>query len=388
MPVIKRISINHLKVGMYVTDKTEGIADNKMQANGFIYRKETIDKLRAKGTTELLIDPVKGKDSPFSVPLSNKIPKKHKKTLREERKNSEKAYNEATTLITNLLNDVKVGKAIDVGPVEELANEINNSVLNNPNALLCLSQIRKKDKYLLEHSVNVGILMGIFAGHLNYSSKEIHHLVTGALLHDIGKIRVPNQILHKPGKLTDEEWQEMKRHVNYGVEILKKSKDIHPIALAICGQHHERLDSNGYPKGLSKDNITTYGRMASVVDVYDAVTAKRVYHDRIPPPEAMKLLLKLGQSELDSRLVYQFIRCMSVYPVGSLIELSNGKLGAVISTNPTDSVKPIVKTIYNKKHKHYETPKIIDLSKPASTELTIVSAVSPEDYNIQIIDFL
>lgn len=387
MTGIKRISIQHLEVGMYVTEQTKGIADGQIQAKGFIYRQETIEKLKQKQTLEVLIDTDKGQGSPFAKPVATRSPPAAQKTLIEERENSKRVYNEATSLVTNLLNDVKMGKAIDVGPVEGLADEINNSVLNNPNALLCLSQIREKDKYLLEHSVNVGILMGVFARHLSYSKDEVHQLVTGALLHDIGKIRVPNHVLNKPGKLTPEEWQEMKRHVNYGVETLEKSKGIHPIALAICGQHHERLDGNGYPNRLSDEEITVYGRLASIVDVYDAVTAKRVYHDGMPPAEAMKLLLKLSQTELDSSLVYQFIRCMSVYPVGSLVELNTGRLAVVITTNPNDSTTPVVKSIYNKRHRHFEQSKVLNLAK-LTPDVKIVSAVSPDEHGISVNDFL
>lgn len=387
MTPIKRIAVEHLAIGMYVTKGTGGLEDGKMLAQGFIYRQETIDKIRAKGINNILIDTQRGDDSPHALPLTNPPAASKRKSLNKERENADKVYSEATELVSNLLNDVKLGKAIDVTPVEGLADEINNSVLNNPNALLCLSQIREKDKYLLEHSVNVGILMGIFSRHLGYKPNEVHQLVTGALLHDIGKVRVPNEILHKPGKLTEEEWEEMRRHVNYGVDVLKKSKGISKIALSICAQHHERLDGGGYPLGLANEKISAYGRLASIVDIYDAVTAKRVYHDGMPPADAMRLLLKLSLDQLDSKLVYQFIRCMSVYPVGSLVELTNGRLGVVREVNQEDSTRPRVKIIFNARHNHHESPKEIDLSK-ADPDLKIVSAVSPDIYGIHINDFL
>lgn len=388
MSQIRRIPIGKLQLGMYVSDLTPGIEDGQLRARGFIRRHETIDKLISKGLSEIYIDIYKGIDSPYALPVDqNTAFLKPRVKLSEERLQAAKVYDEARGLVSNLLRDIKLGKPINIGPVESLAEDINNSVLSNPNALLCLSAIREKDQYLLEHSINVGILMGIFSRYLGYEDNLVHQLVTGALLHDIGKIRVPFNVLHKPGKLDEAEWTEMKRHVPYGQEVLLKSQGISEITLAICGLHHERLNGTGYPLALKAEDINNYGRLAAIVDVYDAITADRVYHKGRAPAEAMEFLLEIADGHLDRNLVNQFIRCMGVYPVSTLVELDNGRAAVVISSNHAKPHSPTVRAIYNLRQKHYEKPKDLDLSSPL-IENKIVATLNPEDYDILVKDFL
>lgn len=388
MSLIKRIPMEKVELGMYVSDQTPGLEDAELRPQGFIRRWETVDKLTGMGLDEIYIDAHRGLDSPFSSPIqpdgSALTPKVG---LEKERQQAQKIYAEAKGLVTDILNNVKVGKAIDVGPVEELADEINSSVLNNHNALLCLAAIREKDQYLLEHSINVGILMGIFTRFLGYEQEMIHQLVTGALLHDIGKIRVPSRILNKPGKLSDDEWGEMKRHVAYGQEVLLKSEGITEVALSICGMHHERLDGSGYPLALEEFKINNYGRLAAIVDIYDAMTADRVYHKGKTPAEAMTFLHELAGHHLDRKLVTQFSRCMSVYPVGTFVQLNNGKAGVVVSTVSDTPDTPIVNVFYDVKTRLIEKAVSFDLSLEKN-EFTIVEALDPEEFGVNTNDFL
>lgn len=388
MSFIKRIPIGKLELGMYVSDQTPGIGDGELRTKGFIRRWETVDKLAARGLDEIFIDIHKGIDSPFALPVNVGAANiTARVALEEERQQAQKVYAEARGLVNSLLRDVKMGKPINIEPVEKLADDINNSVLNNPNALLCLAAIREKDQYLLEHSINVGILMGVFTRFLGYEDELTHQLVTGALLHDIGKIRVPNQILNKPGKLSESEWIEMKRHVVYGQEVLLNSRGVSDVTLSICGMHHERLDGSGYPMGLPDRDINNYGRLAAIVDVYDAITATRVYHKGRPPADAMKFLTELSGHHLDRKLVGLFVRCMSVYPVGTLVELDNGKLGVVIATDPRHPDSPTVRVFYNNRHKHYEKPQVLDLGQ-SRVENKIVGVVDPDDYQFILNDFI
>lgn len=387
MTSLQRIAISKVKVGMYVSDATPGLIDSGFNAKGLVSRESTIEKLKASGLTEIYIDPAKGKSSPFALPIPlSEEELKARVPLEKEREKATAIYKQARTLVGSLMSNAKMGKAIEVGPVEDMANEINGSVQNNGNALLCLSQIREKDQYLLEHSINVGLLMSVFSRYLGFSTEERHHMVTGALLHDIGKIRVPNHVLHKPGKLTDEEWTEMRNHVRYGEEVLMKSQGITPIALAICAQHHEKLNGRGYPRGLSENKIAMVSRMASIVDIYDAITADRVYHQGKTPFDTMKILTELAGPELDSDLVYKFIRCMSLYPVGSLVELSNGRLAVVIEVNHDKPDAPKVRSFFNTRAGHYEASKVVDLAKP--NDLKVVSVRDPKELKIDIRDFL
>lgn len=380
--------MEHIDIGMYVSGVTPRLSDVGFNTQGMISQKGTIERLVLSGIKELYIDVSKGKHSAYGVPVRDKNHNTSvKKTLTQERQKAEKVYGEAVSLVGSLMKDVKMGNPIDVGPVEELADDINNSVLNNANALLCLSQIREKDQYLLEHSVNVGILMGVLSRHMGFARDTVHQLVTGALLHDIGKIRVPYDVLYKPGKLSESEWAEMQRHVQYGQEVLLQSQGISDISMSICAQHHECLDGTGYPRKLKGEQINTYGRLASVVDIYDALTADRVYHQGKSPFEAMKTLIMLSKNHLDKTLVYEFIRCMSVYPVGTLVELNNGKLGVVLQANNQNPSAPEVRVFFNYKHGYFEKPQVVDLAKK-TLGLMVVAVHDPRVVNIDIREFL
>lgn len=383
-----KVSIEHIDIGMYISNVTPGLSGVGFNAKGMISQKGTIERLVLNGIKELYIDASKGNNSDYSVPVRDE---NHctsaLKTLAQERQNAKKVYGEAVSLVGSLMKDVKMGNPIDVGSVEELADDINNSVLNNENALLCLSQIREKDQYLLEHSINVGILMGVLSRHMGFKRHIVHQLVTGALLHDIGKILVPCNVLHKPARLSESEWAEMQRHVQYGQEVLLKSQGISDVAMSVCAQHHERLDGTGYPQQLKEKQINIYGRLASVVDIYDALTADRVYHQGKSPFEAMKMLITLGEKYLDKSLVYEFIRCMSVYPVGTLVELSNGKLGVVLQANNQNPSAPEVRVFFNFRHRHFEKPHVVDLLKK-TLALKVVAAHDPRVVNIDVREFL
>jgi len=373
---------------MFVSETTPGMERTGLNSRGLISQPGTLDTLKKSGIAEIHIDTSKGKSSTYSTPVSIWGDSKHKKKgLEEERERAEQIYGEARSLVGNLIGNVKLGKPIEVGPVEELAEEISGSVLANSNALMCLSQIREKDQYLLEHSINVGILMGVFARYLGYRDDALHQLVTGALLHDLGKIRVPSHILNKQGKLNEKEWQEMQNHVLYGEETLIKSKGITDVALSICAQHHEKLSGDGYPRGLSGDQITTAGRIASIVDIYDAITADRCYHTGKSPFSTMRILVDLANKDLDKNLVYQFVRCVGIYPVGTLVELEDNMLAVVEETNTKSPDLPVVKVIFDLKKRQFLPEKMLDLSD-SDCGLTIQKAHDPDSVSIKVKDVI
>lgn len=389
MESIKRISADQLMVGMYVTEKTEGLGQSKgLNKSGFIKREETILKVLASGIEEVWIDVSKGIDSAFARPIVvEEITLEPVVALEEEMDRATQIHKEALGVVDDIYQNVKMGKAIDIASTEQLAEDISGSVGRNKNALLCLSQIRDKDQYLLEHSVNVAVLINIFATYLGYEQDTINQLVTGALLHDIGKIRVPDEILSKTGELTPAEQAEMRCHVEYGQQALENTKDISDVVISICAQHHERLDGKGYPQGLDNNSINTFGRMASIVDIYDKLTAARPNSKGMVPFKAMQSLSKLGGVQLDKELVYSFIRCMGIYPVGALVELNNGRMGVVVESRVDKPNQPSVRIFYNTRQKCYEPAKTVDLSSPL-IDIEISGVADPDNYGVEIRDFL
>jgi HD-GYP domain-containing protein (c-di-GMP phosphodiesterase class II) len=196
----------------------------------------------------------------------------------------------------------------------------------------------------------------------------------------LGKIKIPDEILHKPGRLTDSEMDIMKEHVQHGVDYLKGTDISAPLIQAI-GEHHERLDGLGYPKGKKDAEISLAGRMLAIADMYDALTANRVYKAGMSSQKAFSILMNEAPTRLDISLVQQFIKCLGVYPVGSLVLLSNERLAMVIEQNDSP-LTPVVKVFYSVRNSHYLTPKDIDLSSDKTVK--VAKAAIPSDYNIDI----
>lgn len=309
-------------------------------------------------------------------------------SLDDERGSAKKVHEEALNLLGDVMAKVQAGAPIDIEEVEDIADDIIASVYRNENALACMSRIRDKDAYLLEHSLNVGILLSILGKSMGFDHESIRKLAVGGMLHDVGKIQVSDMVLNKPGKLEAQEWEEMKRHVTYGEQYLT-SLDIDADVISICAQHHERLDGTGYPNALAESDISLFGRMAAVCDVYDAITADRVYHDGMTPSVAMKRLVEWSDHHLDRKLVYQFIRAMSIYPIGTVVELNSEQLGIVVTPNKVRQAEPVVRMIYSIKHKRFMEVEDVDLAR-VGEEREIVRAVDPArlTFDLKIMDFM
>lgn len=400
--VIKKITIDQLRPGMYVADlNNQWVPANNKSRSGLISSAAVIQKVKSLGVTELFIDSSKGLDceAGVAVDAAKQLQAQQfesiavqsgaigRTSLSKERDRAEKHYGNAKNLIGNILVDIQQGKGVDPLAVESTADDILESLDANENALACLSHIRSKDEYLLEHSVNVGLLLGVFARSRRMDQKVTRDLVAGGLLHDIGKILVPSEILNKPGKLEAEEWEEMKRHVTYGEQILDVTHGLSDMTRSICAMHHERLDGSGYPRNLPAEKITEAGRMAAICDVYDAVTADRVYHKGMAPNEVLRKLIEWSIFHLDKDLVYDFIRCLSVYPVGTLVELSNGRAGVVIEANRRQAKQPVVRVFFNTRHNHQIEPQTYDLATKHA-DLEIVSTLDSRALGIDIRPFL
>lgn len=401
--MIKRIPISDLKVGMYISDlNSDWIPHSNFKKKGKIKRDEVIDKIKGLGIDQIYIDTLLGADVP-DAPTAQEIDKQNEEMLaqtgqlapmnkpkhgvNEEIHVAERIHQEAVTLVDTILVDAKLGNVIDLNPINNLAEDMLGSLYRNHNALACLGRIREKDTYLMEHSVNLAVLMSIFAKSMDLDRHILLQTVAGAMLHDIGKIMIPDEILHKPGKLTDDEFEIMKSHVVLGHDHLCTTHGIAPLSIQIAAEHHERMDGSGYPKGLKGDEISPFGRMAAIVDVYDAITADRCYHKGMTPTMAIKRLLEWSGTHLDRSLVDHFIRCIGIYPVGSLVLLESGRLGAVVEVNEFDQRLPKVRVMYNTKFRCFIKTELIDLAKP-SVQDVIVKAVNPEDYKIRVKDFM
>ena len=384
--MLKEFNVNELVPGMFVAEVTKQSGSFSVKSGGFVRTDEAIQNLIAKGVHQVMVDMDKSEHLKEELVEEVETPAKpqvKKTSFDEEIGRAKKLYAQAKTLQRQALKSMQAGRPIDTDAMKEVADGFIDSVFRNQDALACMTRMRQKDDYLMEHSVNVSIIMSIFAKHLQIEQDVIHELATGALLHDLGKINVPDEVLHKPGRLTEEEMVIMKSHVMLGYDIIKESKGLSDTTLEVVLNHHERLDGTGYPNNKSENELSVYSKMISICDTYDAITASRVYQNARTPIMAFKILRKESGVGFDANLVAEFINCMGVHPVGTLIQTKSNKLGIVIKSNFVNPLCPVVKVFYSLTNKMFMPAKVIDLGRP-NIDDEIAKSVRAEDLGIDL----
>ncbi len=399
--MIKKIPIEQLQLGMYIHDLNCGWLDHGFLRSRFLLKAEAnLEKIRDLGIHELYIDTDKGLDVP-QAPTESEVAEaleqdltqvaeelgpgeEHQVPLAEERIQARRIQNEALGLMSSLMEDARLGRALDLEHVDPLIDDMLGSILRNQDALLGFSRIRRQGRYTLEHAVNVAALLLAFAKALGMEHSVIRAIGIGGLFHDLGKALLPSAILNKPGSLDDDEFALMREHVAHTYRMVARIPNIPEIALAIVAEHHERIDGSGYPKQKVGDAISRYGQMAAIVDVYDAITSDRVYHKGLEPHEALRKLLEWSSHHFDPQLVQQFIRCVGIYPVGTLVRLQSGRLGVVVESGREGLFHPVVRVVMDADRRRYIAVEDVDLSRLAKrSKERILSAESPERWGIK-----
>lgn len=279
----------------------------------------------------------------------------------EELKDAKSVRDEAEVVVREFLNSVRLGKDIDTPAVHDNIDRMIDSLFRNQDALASLARLKSVDDYTFAHSVNVCILSLTLGRHMGLKRESLHDLGIGAILHDVGKMLVPPGILKKPGSLTDSEFSEMKRHSLLGGELLLKTREIKEESRIVALQHHEKYDGNGYHKKLRGKDIHLYARIASVADVYDAMTSNRVYQKGMVPEEAMKKMYLMRETHFEPELVERLIKCLGIYPIGTIIELNTGEISIVKMTNHTHPLQPVVTMLFDKEKRPFLEPFAVDL---------------------------
>lgn len=404
--MIKKIPIAALQEGMFVHDLNCDWMTHPFFRSRFMLRTDQqLQTIRDLGVPEVYIDTSRGKDAPEAktqeevhqaltkelIEVATKAPLPQRpRTLEEEMARARRVHAEANLIIRGVLESVRLGKKVEIDRVEEIVDEINNSLMSNPGAMLSLCRIRNADEYTFLHSVSVGTLMMAFTSFQGMNAEQVRQAGIGGLMHDLGKMKTPNHILNKPDRLTPEEFEVMKRHPGEGHQLLQEIRGIREEHLIITIQHHERLDGSGYPYKLTKDQIDPIAQMAAITDVYDALTAERCYHKPTPPTDALRKLLEWSRHHFNAEFVHAFVRCVGIYPVGSAVIMESGRIGIVTQQNQDDLLTPTVLAVYDSKKQQFIAPQVVDLAKPMGHGGgdRILTSTEPERWRINPQDFL
>lgn len=282
--------------------------------------------------------------------------------------------------VMKMFGDVRMGHAIEVGGIAPMVEEIAASVARNSTALIGIARLKRKDEYTYLHSVAVCALMINFARALELDEDLVHELGLAGLLHDIGKMAVPDPVLNKPAPLSDEEWALVRGHAQRGYDLVVTSPEAPAIAAEVVLHHHEKFDGTGYPHGLKGEQISLYARMGAICDVYDAITSDRPYKQGWAPADSIARMLE-WHGHFDPRLLDAFIRSIGIYPVGALVRLRSNRLGLVVAENRREPTKPKVKAFYAIPERTLIKSELVPIG-PSLREDMIVKPERPEHWNL------
>jgi len=260
----------------------------------------------------------------------------------EKKKLIDKSYKKNTVKIKDLFNKVKRAKKIEYHEIKDLAVEANK-LGNELDILDLVNMIRTADEYTYTHSLNVSILANMFAQWLNFDNKDKIRITLAGLLHDIGKAKIPDKILNKPGSLSPEEFEEMKKHTIYGYEMLKDVKEIPAVVKKAVITHHEHFNGEGYPLELKSSKIPLFGRIIAIIDAFDAITANRVYKSKNSPFQAMEIFVHEETTHFDPALKEVFLAHLPNYFIKENVILNDGRMGEIVFINPVKPESPIIK---------------------------------------------
>jgi putative nucleotidyltransferase with HDIG domain len=388
---LRKIDISDVEPGMVLEDvfNNEGVLliSSQVEVTSF----EQIEVLKRRGVSAVYINIRDGIDVPIEKLQKQELLKREEEYY-QELSRAKEVHQSTLEAAKNTLHAVRMGRQFVASEIELVSEKIVSSILRNPDALLSLAQIKGYDEYTYVHSVNVGILLTSVANAMQYNRNNLLEVSIGGLLHDIGKMRVPEHILNKAGKYTEDEFNVMKRHPQLGIDILRSSRTISDVSRLIVYEHHERFNGKGYPRGITGGQISEVGVMAAVADVYDAMTTDRVYRPAWTPQRALATIFQGCDVEFPRRIVEFFTRHLGIYPVGSFVRLGTGELGVVVRVEKGKILAPDILVLYSPDGIRYSEPREYKLAELQAendrNKYSIKSSLNPKDFNVKISDYI
>jgi len=348
VPTRRRLHVSHLELGMYVCELDRPWRQTDFLFQGFpLLKVEHLQAVRQRCDYVFVDDTRRVSLDQGTFIMPSATPGRVKRDLPRiplslEVEEARQAYQASGLVIDQVLIDVQHGRPIDTRSCQVLVKRNLESLLRNESAMLWLTRLKAQDRYTGLHCLSVSILAMGFGVHLGLSNEKIETLGIAGLLHDVGKMKVDPRILNKPGKLTLEEFEQIKLHPAFGFQVLQGQADIPAAAVQAVHAHHERLDSRGYPLGLDRHQIPFITRIITIVDAFDAITSHRPYDDARPIQVAYDVLRSGGDKQFDDALVHEFIRWLGVFPVGTLVELHTGEVALVLEKHEKLHLRPKV----------------------------------------------
>jgi len=378
----KKIPLSQVRVGMTVSPMSE-------DWHLTIATPDILQRVLDSGLKEVLIDTVaksksdevKSEEKPEPEKRAQKVHPFFVDGASRAVADAKKTYKIATATIRSLMDDVRSGKSLNMRKAEDVAEQIIKSLDSNPMALNVVTRIKSRDEYTFQHSIGVAALLSGFTAE-TYGRADVEEFTVGGIIHDIGKVMTPDSVLNKPGKLTEDEFEIMKRHVVHSREILEETGGFTKRQADIALQHHERPDGKGYPLGLHVEKLSKIGKTAAIIDVYDALSTRRVYKEAWEPTQALQSMVKWGPGQLDQDILKGFIKYIGVYPIGTWVLLESNRVGFVASQN-IDLLHPIVHTKLDVKTRRLICQDVNLLDRNDR----IVKVVSPFDYGLSEVEF-
>jgi len=375
--VRKAVPVSELEFGMYVAELDRPWTETPFPFQGFVLKTaEQLETLQ-KYCRQVFVDPDRNQALsrlPAQAPLgatrsalelsrTGRVKHPEQVPVEQEFPRAAGHHGAAASAMREAMRELRAGRVLDAQRVNEAVRGLTESMLRNPDAMQLFTQLQKKDDYTLSHALDVSVYMTAFGRFLEMPREDVALLGHLGLLQDIGKVRLPDELLAKRERLTPEELELAKRHVEFSVEILRAARGLPQELPALAGLHHERHDGSGYPKKLHGREIGLTGSIAAIVDTFGALTARRPYAEPMAPSAALSMLYKWRGALFDAYLVEQFIRCIGIFPIGSLVELSSGEVGIVIAQNLEKRLQPRVMVIRDAAGQPLKPQKLLDLAR-------------------------
>ncbi len=412
--MLKRIRVEDVQLGMHIKEFCGSWLDHPFWRGQFVVTDpKDLEKIKASKVREVMIDTDKGLDTPApgaKPPAQEPPPEEAQDTqamamaevvkydrpamVAIEKVSSDQEFEraaaickQATGAVTTMFQEARMGRAVDTVVAKQVVQDITDSVTRNGGALISLARLKTADDYTYMHSVAVCALMVALARQLGLNDDETKAAGFAGLLHDIGKMAIPMEVLNKPGKLTDDEFALVKKHPEEGLRLLREGGVSDEAAIDVCLHHHEKTNGTGYPYGLSDAQISRLAKMGAVCDVYDAITSNRPYKAGWDPAQSLKQMASWANGHFDPRIFQAFVSSLGIYPTGSLVLLDNNKLAVVTDQSSESLLKPVVKAFFSTRSAQRIPLELINLSAP-SCRIKILGREDPEKWKFPDLDEL